>query len=101
MKRFHILLPDSLLEDVVSYCREFKYERSEFIRSLIRNKIYADKRPLLKSKEDKIIEAEVKLETVNKKVSQVSKTPASSSPNAFTFCPKHKVFYASCGCTPK
>jgi hypothetical protein len=40
MAKFLLSLPDLMLQDLQAYCEGKRYEKSEFIRSIIRDKIY-------------------------------------------------------------
>jgi hypothetical protein len=59
MARIMVTLPDNLLEAADKYCEKYDYERTEFIRSSIRQKVYGKPtepiipKDILKEAEDK------------------------------------------------
>ena len=107
MKMFMVSLADSLLEDIDEYCKKYKYNRSELTRTALRSFVYFEKPKTFQEGKtpnviNKAIEVEKKVEEVKKKTSHILNSPLSSKgTSAFSFCPKHGVFYSSCGCTPK
>ena len=42
MAKVLLSLPDELLKRLDQHCQEFHYERSEYLRMIIRNSIFAD-----------------------------------------------------------
>lgn len=40
MSRILLTIPDELLHQFDAYCEKYSYERSEFIKSLIRDKLF-------------------------------------------------------------
>lgn len=40
MKKILLAIPDDMMRDIDDYCKQYSFERSEFIRSVIRGKIY-------------------------------------------------------------
>jgi metal-responsive CopG/Arc/MetJ family transcriptional regulator len=106
MKKVLISMSDELLLDIDEHCKVNRYERSEFVRSLIRERIYfatAEKGQKVISPTliNKVKEAESKVEEAKKKTSKILGAPVKSSAGLYSFCPKHGTFYASCGCEPK
>lgn len=98
-----ISLNDSLLNKLDEYIKENGYTtRSGCIAELIRPAVFKNQKlPEVKRQFNAVIrQKEEELQTVNESVKKVSIKPAvNSSINPFAICPRHKVFYQSCGCT--
>jgi len=46
MKKVLVSMPEQLVVDLDAYCGVYHYERSEFIRSIVRDKIYEKREPV-------------------------------------------------------
>lgn len=41
MRRLQIIFPDDLADKLDAHCKKYSYERSEYIRALVRTKLFA------------------------------------------------------------
>lgn len=93
-----IYLTPELLEAIKDTCKQQNYERSEFIRSCIRDRVYSTNKQLPKKIQEDIAKVDSKAQEVRIKTAQLLKSPLKKVFGAFDICPKHKSFYSSCGC---
>lgn len=107
MKKVLLSVGSELLSAVDEYCKKYNYERSEFFRSILRERVYfasdvKNQKAIIPNLINKAVEVEKQVEQVKNKTSKIISSPLSTKRvSMYSFCPKHSTFFASCGCTPK